>query len=529
MMAFKQQIDLPTTTATATANNNDNNIAATSKTTTTTTSRGRQRNKRLISKSGTCGLPWKQYLASFVFPNNNNSGSRAASALPLPLVWSISGGAEYRSYVGDLIHHWHTIEPDISFLLVALDPETASVACALGYDAVYWDAPAQSYSRVADAKMQVAVEWIDRGIDALFVEMDVLCRWSPIRLFQERAYQTNASLVWVGHGKVSFQINIGAYFVRANHNPGVREFFQEVSQVLAPSRDEAQYLKDDGNIRDYFDQEAFAFCLQERDKPIRPRWYRLTDVNQTYDLFTPCQRHASFIHTSLSTMLITNEDPPVAHDSTYCVHPLVGSPFSSFRYKLLLAKLVGFDPIEWRPDEKFLKTQSGGLSEFMWLLWDGFHNSTSNHVPFKNAVAALILLSQLSNRTLVLPRHVLCKEFQSLPVYGFVDVTTIEDIVPWRFLQQSDVHPHKNETVEISAEPYHSSNFASIVEAVQRCEGRFCAIRDLGTINRWHPWQKDLNDVISKVKWCVQQTEMKPAHGFGSYEMPCRPWIHDKE
>jgi hypothetical protein len=89
------------------------------------------------------------------------------------LVWSISGGAEYRSYLGNLIHHhWHTIEPDVSILVVALDQETADVVCRLEYDAVYWDAPAQSYSRVTDAKMQVAVEWVDRKIDALFVEMD---------------------------------------------------------------------------------------------------------------------------------------------------------------------------------------------------------------------------------------------------------------------------------------------------------------------------------------------------------------------
>jgi hypothetical protein len=313
----------------------------------------------------------------------------------------------------------------------------------------------------------------------------------------------------------------------------VGDFFRQASQVLAPSLHEKHCHNHDRSLREYFDQDAFVICLQNRDdQPNQPRWYRLDDLNQTYNLFTPCLGHADIVHTSLSTMLISNEGPPAVHDSTYCIHPLVSTPFSSFRYKLLIAKLIGFDPIDWGPEERFLKTMSGGLSEWTPIYWHGFDNNTLAQETFKNAIAVLILLSQLSNRTLVLPRLVHDSQFESLPVYALVDVATIEDIVSWRFLQQSEVHAHRNVTVEICAKQYFPSNFTLFAEAViQKCDGRFCAIRDLGmgTINGWHPWHKDVQDVISKVKWCVKNAYVKPSHAYGAYETPCRPGIYDRE
>jgi hypothetical protein len=60
-----------------------------------------------------------------------------------------------------------------SLLVVGLDEETTKSTCESGYSSVHWDLPAQSYSRVADAKFLAAAHFADKGIDALFIEFDL--------------------------------------------------------------------------------------------------------------------------------------------------------------------------------------------------------------------------------------------------------------------------------------------------------------------------------------------------------------------
>jgi len=141
-----------------------------------------------IAKKEVCGLPWKDFLAGFTFNNTSMQ----------PLLWTVSGGEEYRQHIEVLLQKWEKIEPSSPMLVVALDEATAQRVCSLGHMAVYWNNEAESYSRVADAKFRPAAEWAYRGIDALFVELDVFCKMSPFPLLTNP--EEGVDLVTIGHG-----------------------------------------------------------------------------------------------------------------------------------------------------------------------------------------------------------------------------------------------------------------------------------------------------------------------------------------
>ncbi|KAI2498653.1 hypothetical protein MHU86_15830 [Fragilaria crotonensis] len=118
-----------------------------------------------------CGMTWEKYYAKLPPANPDDSMNR-------PLLWTISGGDEYRDNLGIILAKWKTLGID-PVLVVALDKPSAKVACKMGFAAVYWDAPIASYSRVADSRFAVAASICDRGYRSFFIEMDVFCRKIP--------------------------------------------------------------------------------------------------------------------------------------------------------------------------------------------------------------------------------------------------------------------------------------------------------------------------------------------------------------
>ena len=241
-------------------------------------------------EKGFCGVSWVEYLEKFDF-----------ESFAGPLIWSVSGGSEYRGRLEMILHRWTMLE-SAPILIIALDQETAEQACKLGYSAIYWDLPMQAYSKVADSKFLAAAELAARGVDALFIELDVFCRKSPLEIMKQ-----DADLVTVSHGDLAQKINIGLYYVKAT--PAMRDFFQSLSQIMQYSGSGSE-VKDKGYTRGeedkphkWFDQDMFQVCVNYPNI-YEKGWYLANDTEKAYNFLELCKNH--FTHSKVSNIYINS-------------------------------------------------------------------------------------------------------------------------------------------------------------------------------------------------------------------------------
>lgn len=299
---------------------------------------------------------------------------------------------------------------------------------------MYWDLPARSYSRVADAKFLAAAELANQGIDALFMELDVFCRQAPLPLFQQQAdisienknKNKQADIVRIGHGNMMMKINIGMYYVKAK--PQTREFFDTLAWVLSHSLKDSRVMDEKGGgVKKFFDQDMFQYCIKHT------KWYHASDKDKERNLLAKCERQGfgavNFTMGAVSNELISSFSPPISLDSTYCVHPLSDTPFSSLSHKLATGKILGYDPEKRSPDDRILKVSSGDLhpNEQFAATFEAnqFQDKDWAMKGVQYSVALLVHLAKETNRTLVLPRHLRERNGGTFPVYSLVDVSSI--------------------------------------------------------------------------------------------------------
>ena len=387
-----------------------------------------------------CGSKWSDYQESL----------EGIGGQDKPLMWTVSGGKEYRSHLSVILAKWKSLGMH-PVLVVALDRETAQTVCSLGYESVLWDVKQSSYSRVADAKFGVAGFLAGHNIRGLFLELDVFCRFSPLPLILDRMEENpDTDMVVLGHGDVNFNPNIGMFYIKPS--PILAGYFASLVRVLSHSSDqERTYINHNDKVKEFFDQNVFYHCLpptNEEDlhrKAVR-KMFLHTDKARKNNLLEICKNNTSpqFMHKTISHAYINSLFPPAVYDSTLCVHPLSFTPFSSLKHKLATAKFMGFDPQPVNTQKgRYLKTLTGDLGyqecwQFVFAS-ENFVETEYYHKNLKLQIATLVWLALETGRTLVLPRYARDKDSRPVPLVALVDIVTIEELVPYRFLSVEDM------------------------------------------------------------------------------------------
>jgi hypothetical protein len=485
----------------------------------------------------------------------DSSSSSSSSSFPNEdptVVWTVSGGTEYRNSMEMLLTGWKEMyrkEP-VVLVVVALDLPTYETACGIdGVSSILWDLPAQSYSRVADAKMGVAAYLSQQGFFQLFIELDVFCRVSPLLLCTRSLVQfDSADLAVPGHADFQSKINIGLYYVRPSSK--ATEFFTTLIEILRMSLTEEQYMTRDGTKLPYFDQGIFQMCLQMSQTPME--MYALSDTGYTRNFLEPCNNH-NLQYSLISNFYISSYKPPTVYDSTICVHPLNNQPFSSFETKRATAKFLGFDPIHALRDESrpLLKTLSGDLSitdspDSASFFGGNFHKLPVLQRAVQYPLAAMIHFAILTNRTLVLPRHVRNTNTKAFPLFSLVNTASIEAMgVSWRYLTVDEARQLETDTTIVTIQQQltlkdaasailHVCSISSITDRRTSNDPvkQVCAIHGLETLissldletQGTGQWKQILEPIVGNLTWCLSPPSgslFSFSIGAGHMDRPC--------
>ena len=84
-------------------------------------------------------MDWKDYIQKFLV----QKGVKDKFSLEQPLLWTVSGGDTYRSYLEVFLGKWKSVGM-APVVVVSLDDETAPFVCGLGYAAMKWSEPKAS-------------------------------------------------------------------------------------------------------------------------------------------------------------------------------------------------------------------------------------------------------------------------------------------------------------------------------------------------------------------------------------------------
>ena len=478
-----------------------------------------------------CGTDWTVFRDTALptlFSTENEDGSAATTTTTKPLLWTVSGGESYRHHMTTLLYKWKSLGM-YPVWIIALDRETTDLACSLGYPSFLWDEPQQTYARVADSKFGVAATLAENGIYGLFLELDVFCNVNPLPLLQSylnepklilpemdkkkkrRRHQGTDSkeeqkeeeeenkknkpvpkraqydMVVMGHGDIGFNPNIGMYFVRPT--PAMVSHFRSVLRVLRYSKESREFINQNGKTKMFFDQTVFYHCLpntNEEDSHVRleRQIFRLDDNggannNSTrHDFMLECKNKTSpqFHYKIVPHVYMSSHNPPMPHDSAYCVHPLANAAFSSFEHKLATAKYLGYDPqTPIPPTERILKTVTGELlyNECWNTVYLGTElaKNKGKHAEIVRNVATLVWLARRTNRTLAVPRQIRDKNAWPALLMSLIDVTSIAQTTDdaYRYLSPQDkVQLGGGQTV-VQAAPYNTKDaYYQLLERIEQ-------------------------------------------------------------
>jgi hypothetical protein len=454
-----------------------------------------------------CGTPWSE-------ARQHVKGIDVSSKRPL--IWTVSGGNEYRSYLAKILKQWQTI--DLSpLLMVALDAETSDHVCELGYQTVIWDLPQTSYSRVADSKFEIAAALAEMGVWAFFMEVDVFCKVNPLYLFVD-SEDDDYGLVVPGHAFADFVPNIGQYYVRPSQR--VADYFRSIAEVLKYSRKHKDYLTHTGNVREFFDQRIFYHCLPPTnpiDADYKPQQAMYLPGDRKNNILALCRNVSHtrpFRWRAVSNIYISANNPPIIYDSTVCIHPLSDEPFASFSLKMATSKYFGYDPDPIKNSDRFLKTITGDLTfnecwVFPFLGDDMFPRDVFIHGRFRQFISSLVYFAKATGRTLVLPRHFRDRNLFAVPVLALVDIRTIEAHVPTRYVP-IDMDQH---VVYADGERDH------LLEDIKKSNNQVVAIeRFCNLANATIP---EAREIESTLRFCLTDPRVKFTRAIGSWSRIC--------
>jgi hypothetical protein len=286
-----------------------------------------------------------------------------------------------------------------------------------------------------------------------------------------------------------------------------------------------------GGVKKFFDQDMFQYCIKHL------KWYHATDENKERNLLAKCERQGfgavNFTLGAVSNELISSSAPPISLDSTYCVHPLSDSPFSSFSHKLATGKILGYDPEKRSPDDRILKVSSGDLhpNEDFRKTFEAIQFQTKDWAlkSVQYQVALLVHFAKETNRTLVLPRHLRERKGGTYPVYSLVDVSSIESMgVPWRFISIEESRQLEDRTTVLEIIDA-SIRLPDLLQQTRDCDTPVCALHGISKVASSY---SELADIVSNLTWCLGKYTRKhpkmlsPKIPFGSqiggYDRLCK-------
>lgn len=459
-----------------------------------------------------CGVRWSRLFPTWLQENKRRAASNPRSLL----FWTMSGGDEYRLYLPVLLARWRSLGM-FPVTVIALDEETARTVCDLGYFSIQWDLEATSYSMVADVKFGMSALLAENGIPSWFLELDVFCRKSPLPLFP-----TNYDVVHLAHGDYPSYPNIGSLLVQPS--PHVATFFRNLGKVLAKSKQNRTYWTENGKRKKFFDQNVYFHCLPPTGPEVGGRldtkYY--VDDNKKVELLEWCRNNQTdFQYRGLSPVDINSLNPPSVYDETSCVHPLATEPFSPLQFKVANAMFQGFDPRPMLPSDRYLRAYGGDLStNECWLLTffrENFATNEGGKSRFQRHVASLVALALESNRTLMLPRHFRDKTSWIVPIPVAVDVRSIEQVVPYRFVMQQEYRSLPFETKRIVAQ----ETYSQTKEAILKSRDTPIVAVDL-SCKMIPDTTKVVSDMVERLNWCLRDpTQLVFVKSIGSYGRFC--------
>lgn len=451
-----------------------------------------------------CGQTWEEYYSQL--PQNTSTR---------PIQWTVSGGDEYRKNAEAILSKWRNLGLD-PVLVVAMDNATASTVCENGFQSVYWSATKASYSLVADAKFGVAAALAEKGYLGFFIEMDVFCRENPVPMF----LQYEKDLINIGHGDVANAVNIGVFMASSRMGP----WFQGLKRVLAYSLERETYINGGNSTADFFDQAVYQHCLpyvEAHDDdfgPLDEEYYHADDFQMKNNLLKSCQEMKNFDYKTLPHHLMSSHDPPTIYDSTYCIHPLAGMPFTPLAFKMGVAKFFGWDPKSIGAEERLVKLYAGDFE--LNNCWNRVLDQTQKQLDdwsaqqvVAQAVASMVEIALATNRTLVLPRYIWSKDAWAFPTHAIVDVRTLG--VPYRFLTQKESHAMNDVMHVLQA----SQKFEeTLAESLKFGDAKVLSINKLCTVR-----DNDLPKLEKrkrKIKWCLD-IELEWSRAAGGFMEFC--------
>ncbi|KAL3908914.1 MAG: hypothetical protein SGILL_008299 [Bacillariaceae sp.] len=330
------------------------------------------------------------------------------------------------SYAQDMIHDMFQMMEHVvgfsqqHFVLVAIDVQTVELACKFGYPVIFWkESNTESLKEaVANTKLVLSMEFVKRGIDFFFTEMDVWWIKTPRKSlvdFQQR----RENLLFSGHQNNPTAPNIGVYAVKANDYS--REYFQTCLDVLK-QRPETH------------DQWAMAEVY---------RLFEHTLHNQTYVFggdwgpkgppTTPKVR-LPFQAQYWSPHEVVADERPMPTGETMAIHTLCDAPLLNPHGKKMIAKELGAyygfqtSALPYKPGTRdsngiamvsdmagyYSRSSTGSRNRRRYLVLDGpirsnFYSMVTmdqyhNRNLFQWVMALAFAIARLTDRILILPQ-----------------------------------------------------------------------------------------------------------------------------
>ena len=324
-------------------------------------------------------------------------------------------------YVQDMLHDVFQMMDDVvgfsnkHFFLVALDDKSAELACRYGYSVVTWKADGDNLrDAVANTKVVLSHEFVKRGIDFFFTEMDVWWIRSPkpqLVDFSNKHHvddhnHNGKHIYFSGHQNNYGAPNIGVYAVKADDYS--LEYFRICLDVLK----EKPETHDQWVMAEV--HRLFSHTLENRD-------YKLGgNFKPDGPPETPKVEHP-FKARFFSPHEVVADERPTTTQLTLAIHTLNGMPLQAPHGKKMVAKELGVyygfhshtaGTTNNDEDAAGYYDRSGKNRRYLWLdtdmrtnfysiaNWNHYHNRGM----FEWTMAILIAIAKQTDRILVLPQ-----------------------------------------------------------------------------------------------------------------------------
>ncbi|KAG7345450.1 nucleotide-diphospho-sugar transferase [Nitzschia inconspicua] len=338
------------------------------------------------------------------------------------------------------------------FFLVAIDVETVEMACRHGYPVLFWKESNNKGLRdaVANTKLVLSFELINRGINFFFSEMDVWWIKSPkpsLALFQDISPDQTIEnhLYFSGHQNNPLGANIGVYASKATKH--TKEYFRVCLDLLKqrPTTHDQWVMHQVSLLyQNTLHNQSFEFSGnwgEEGPPPMPPVKY-------------PFEARFWGPHE------IAADQRPMATLETMAIHTLCNVPLLNPHGKKMIAREIGAyygfvtDPSQnlLHKDVPVQKTSNmagyyarEGKSYRRYLLLDSsrrtnFYSTSPASIFHKNhffqwIVAFLLTLSKWSDRIFILPQVFMAYRYKDAGSYfswNMMDYSKLHDFIDTR-------------------------------------------------------------------------------------------------